>query len=312
MVLGASGFLGRWVAMALQEHGAILHLIVRSAQVARPIFSQYGISAEAIELDLEDAARTRNLLKRIRPYIVFNLAGYGVDRMERDEHLSFQINASLVTTICESIAPHSNWPGQQVVHAGSALEYGSISGNLAEDTAPCPTTVYGKTKLAGTLALSNYCVKNELRGLTARLFTVYGPGEHEGRLLPSLMAASRSGKPLELTWGTQKRDFTYVRDVAQGLLRLGLSGARPGEIVNLATGCLSSVRSFVETAARVLGIAPSALLWGKIPTRSEEMAHSPVAVDKLRQLTGWVPATGIQEGISAAQQFLDDGVLVHQ
>ena len=82
-----------------------------------------------------------------------------------------------------------------------------------------------------------------MRAVTARLFTVYGPGEHCGRLLPSLIEAARAEKPLELTAGTQLRDLTYVEDVAEGLLRLGLAQAEPGSVVNLATGHLTMVRS---------------------------------------------------------------------
>jgi len=74
-------------------------------------------------------------------------------------------------------------------------------------------------------------------------------------------------------------------------------------VVNLATGRLTAVRDFAERAARVLGIAPSLLRFGALPTRGEEMAHDPVNVTRLRQLTGWTPAIGPDEGLAKSAAF---------
>ncbi|MGH7321704.1 MAG: NAD-dependent epimerase/dehydratase family protein, partial [Candidatus Rokuibacteriota bacterium] len=235
----------------------------------------------------------------------FNLAGYGIDPAERDAEGAYQINAHLVGAIGEAMAEVRDpaWPGQDLVHAGSALEYGDVGGNLAEDCDPEPTTLYGQSKLAGTQSLSRCCADRGLRGLTARLFTVYGPGEHPGRLLPSLVRAARTGEPLGLTAGRQRRDFTFVADVAEGLLRLGLTRARPGDIVNLATGRLVTVRQFAETAARLLGMPDGRLRFGALPTRPAEMNHGPVNLDRLRGLIGWTPPTEVTDGILSTVAF---------
>ena len=114
-----------------------------------------------------------------------------------------------------------------------------------------------------------------LRGVTARLFTVYGPGETPERLLPSLIQAAKAGRPQRLTSGHQKRDFTYVEDAAEGLLRLGQSSAEPGAVINLATGRLTPVRGLVRIAADVLNIPAENLEFGALSDRPEEMSHSP-------------------------------------
>src|SRR5262249_48350625 len=286
--LGAAGFIGRRVARSLCEQEAGLFLVVRDAARANRIFSTYGIRGEVVEFDLNRLEDLRNLIVRLRPSITFNLAGYGVDRSERDEADAYRINADLPQTLCETIAEcrDREWMWQNLVHTGSALEYGEIGGDLSEDSQPEPTTLYGKSKLTGTQAVARCCGENGIRGVTARLFTVYGPGESEGRLGPSLMHVARTGQEIQLTDGRQRRDFTYVADVAEGLLRLGLSSAAPGEIVNLATGRLTTVRQFVEQAAGILNIPNERLLFGALPTRPEEMSHLPVAIDRLKSLTG--------------------------
>jgi UDP-glucose 4-epimerase len=299
VVLGASGFIGRWVARALGASGAELYLLVRQRREVEQFFGQSTLPGHFIELDLRDTGAVWRCFRQIKPALTFNLAGYGVDRAERDEQMAYQINADLVRTVAEIVAETRDpaWSGQDFVHVGSALEYGVIGGNLAEDSTPQPTTLYGQSKLAGTLALAESCQKHHLKGLTARLFTVYGPGEHPGRLLPSLVETAKTGHFLALTAGTQKRDFTYVEDVAEGLLRLGLGSAQPGEIVNLATGQLTSVRSFIQIAAQVLQIPNDRLEFGAIPIRAEEMEHAPVSIVRLRRLIAWTPSTHIAEGI---------------
>jgi len=303
-VLGAAGFIGRWVARALCAQGAEVTLVVRPRTAVEEMFARYSVHGDVVAADLSDPAIVRALFREARPTITFNLAGYGVDRSEHDPASAYRINADLVRTMCDAVRTLKNpgWAGQHVVHAGSAAEYGHIGGDLAEDSVPRPTTTYGRSKLAGTYLLARGRRHGSVRGFAARLFTVYGPGEHDDRLLPSLLRAAATGDPLSLTAGQQKRDFTYVEDVAAGLLRLGVV-ASPGGIVNLSTGRLTSVRVFAETAGEILRLDPDRLRFGMRPDRSDEMEHDEVALERLRRLVAWIPPTGIAEGIRRSVQF---------
>ncbi len=299
VVLGAAGFIGRWVARGLSQAGARLSLVVRHRETAAPVFSSLGIDGEVIELDLLDPAGLRSLLTDVHPSVTFNLCGYGVDPTERDEKTAYRINADLIKELCEGVAASRDctWTGQALIHAGSALEYGDCHGNLDEASVPHPTTLYGKSKLTGTVALERAFRSGRLKGLTARLFMVYGPGEQTRRLLPMLLEAVRAGNDIPLTEGRQQRDFTYVEDVAEGLLRLAIHEDRKEAIVNLATGRLTTVREFVELAAEIMCLRRERLKWGALPTRSEEMRHQPLTLQRLRRLTDWSPSTTIEEGI---------------
>jgi nucleoside-diphosphate-sugar epimerase len=138
-----------------------------------------------------------------------------------------------------------------------------------------------------------------------RLFTVYGPGEPAGRLLPSLVECARRGGGLDLSSGNQLRSFTYVEDVAEGLLRAGLL-ALDGEAVNLSSGELLSVRRFAEIAAAVLGLDAGQLRFGVEPVREWEMPIEGVNRERLRKLLGWLPPTSAEQGIrkTVAAQML--------
>jgi nucleoside-diphosphate-sugar epimerase len=298
MVLGAGGYIGRRLAARLAAGGAEVIRVVRPGGTPASEADQVGGRTVAVDLSVPGEATA--LLRTQQPAITFNMAGYGVSPAQRDADLAQRINADLPAELCRACGekvPGDGWPGLRLVHAGSALEYGVARGDLEESTPPLPTTDYGRTKLAGTLAVADAVRAGELRGTTARLFTVYGPGESAGRLLPSLLAAAGRTEPIPLTAGTQWRDFTFLDDVTEGLLRLGALAEGPPATVNLATGVLTSVREFATRAAAVIGLAPDQLQFGALPARPEEMAHDPVNVVRLATATGWTPGTGIEAGV---------------
>jgi len=307
LVLGASGFIGAWLARTLATCDAELHLAARDPEAVRGALGALASCTEQHALDARDPRALSALLAKLKPAVTFNAIGYGVARDERDAGLSTVLNTQLPGWIADGLGALRlpTWSGQRLVHLGSALEYGTATGDLDETGPHSPTTLYGQTKLAGTRALAERAAALRLPATCARLFTVYGPGEHAGRLLPSLLAARDGDTPIPLTAGLQKRDFTYVEEVAEALLRVGATpGALPAAL-NLATGKLHTVRRFVEVAAEVLELDPQRLIFGALPTRPEEMEHGPVRVRRLSGALGWQPMLGLAEGLRRTAEFAD-------
>ena len=304
LVLGGGGFIGTWVAAALVHAGARVTVSARSREAALAALARHGVHCEVRAFDLAHPGEAARLVAALRPAIVFNLAGYGVDPSERDEELAARLNAGLVADLAENVQVKSGWRGQALVHTGSALEFGQQGGDFSDPWLCQPTTLYGRTKLAGSEALRTISLRRGVRAISARLFTVYGAGEHAGRLLPTLLRARSSAEPIPLTAGLQLRDFTYVGDVVHGLLRLGaLHDALPSRALNLATGSLSTVREFVETSADALAIDRGRLQFGALPTRMEEMSHAPVSVRALEAAVGWKPGVSIRQGLLETLAF---------
>lgn len=306
LVLGANGFIGRWVARRLTDVGAHVSAAVRRPAAFGEVARRWQIHADVIAFDATTDDAVARLVEKAAPDVVFNLTGYGVDRSETDLEVMARINEALVRRLAEVLsttAPFSAWPGRRLVHSGSALEYGLVDGTVSEDGPAYPHNDYGRTKLAGTMALHDVAQSTGLRSVTARPFTVFGPGEHPGRLLPTISKAAATRSTALLSSGLQSRDFVYVEDVAEGLLRLGLSEGPEGETVNLASGRLTTVRAFAETAASVLELPSNQLLFGREAVRADEMRITGVDVSRLRERTGWTPDPDLARTIRRSVQF---------
>lgn len=292
LVVGASGFVGRHVAEALVHRQAEVGLAVRDPDRLAPALRTLPV----LQVDCVEPGALAAAVARWRPAVLFQLAGYGVARHERDPGLMQRLNCDLPGEAAAALAacPQPDWPGLRLVHAGSAFEYGALSVPLDEAALPAPTTDYGRSKLAGTELLLATARRHGLPALVARLFTVFGPGERDGRLFPTLLAARRHQQPVALSSGEQRRDFTLVWDVADALLDLALApaaavltGTGPFDAgtLNLASGRLHTVRAFATAAADALGIAPSRLRFGELPAAGEP-PHPPVPTTRLQQALG--------------------------
>ncbi|NOZ84925.1 MAG: NAD(P)-dependent oxidoreductase [Deltaproteobacteria bacterium] len=310
MVLGSTGFIGTNLSAALISAGVRPCLVGRMRSRLRLSVEPGTFHFEEVS-DLTQPDLVEDLILTHQPQVVFNLVACDVESSEKKPEKAHETNCRLVeraVTAVSGINP-GTWQGARFVHTGTALEYGAVHGPLHEDGPAVPTTVYGRTKLEGTLTLKKLAASNDIPAITARLFTVYGPFEAAGRLLPYLAGCAASGRPARLTQGIQKRDFTFVADVVEGLLRLGACSRPRGTPVNLATGKLTSVSEFVQAAALVLGMRPEKLRFGQLGTRPWEMKHKPVTIRRLLDLTGWAPLTMPPAGIEETLEYLNSIML---
>lgn len=319
LVLGASGFVGRWVARECARRGAAVR-----AQVREPArFPQaFRAGLELVQADLSEPGSVARLVAELRPALVLNAAGYGVAKDERDEARLRRINVGLVQELVEALAhlPVSAGsaplePRVRLVHIGSALEAGPAPATL-EETAPLrPSEPYGISKAAATNWLD--ATRERVPNVVARAYTVFGGGERPGRLVPSLLAARASTGRIPLSAGTQQRDWLYVEELARALVELALVDAAAvrarrypfdAPCLNVASGVLTSVRDFVRAFAAEFALAPERLGFGDLPPLATEMHHPPVPIERLRAALGWTPSAGPAHGLAELAARVEEGL----
>jgi nucleoside-diphosphate-sugar epimerase len=170
---------------------------------------------------------------------------------------------------------------RRFVVAGSCFEYGR-SGERYEaiptDAPLEPTNAYAASKAAASIALRQWAEEYQLSLQILRIFHVYGEGEAETRLWPSLRRAALAGDDLPMTKGEQVRDFMPVEEVAAAFLARAQdgNGFNPcSEILNLSSGSPCSLREFAEHWWLIF-TANGNLLFDKLPyRRGEVMRYTP-------------------------------------
>ncbi len=161
------------------------------------------------------------------------------------------------------------------VSAGTCFEYGAAGerlGKIPVDAPLEPTTSYPASKAAATVAFQSLVRELGVGMKMLRIFQVYGPGEAEGRLWPSLRAAALSGEDLEMTAGDQVRDFVHVSDVAKAFVDAAEEqalGAGQLEIRHVGSGKAQTVADFARSIWRETE-AKGELKLGALPPRPNE------------------------------------------
>ena len=165
---------------------------------------------------------------------------------------------------------------RKFIITGTAFEYGHsverfdyipVTANLE------PSMSYPASKAASSIAFYQWAIEHKLKLQYLRLFQVFGEGESENRLWPSLKKAAISGENVDMTKGEQLRDFIPVEDVANRLIQaLEFKNIEFGKPIfkNVGTGNPSSIKDFAEFWWKKWG-ATGKLNFGSIPYRNNEV-----------------------------------------
>ena len=129
----------------------------------------------------------------------------------------------------------------------------------------------------------------------ARVFLPYGPGDEPRRLIPSLLAALSAGKPINVTDGSQVRDFVYAPDIADLLVRL-LATPDANGAYNVGTGRGTAVRQVIQWVADYFN-ARELVHFGSQARRDDEPAALVADMAKVERILGWHAPTSIESGL---------------
>ncbi|MCP8937887.1 NAD-dependent epimerase/dehydratase [Alsobacter sp. SYSU M60028] len=277
LVTGASGFIGRQALAPLARMGFEVHAAGRR-ELHAP-----GVVAHAC--DLLDAGAARALLRRVCPDAVLHAAWY----VEHGKFWTAPENADWREATLALGAAAADAGVRRFVGVGTCVEYDWSDGGATdrrEGDALAPSFPYGEAKAASFAGLSRLSAERGLSFAWGRLFHLFGPGEPEARLVPSIVAALREGRPAEIGAGRQVRDFLSSVDAGAALAALcacGVEGA-----VNVASGEGIAVAALAGEIAEAAGL-PDLLRIGARPDRPGEPPRMVADVTRLREEVGFVP-----------------------
>ncbi|HEY8608865.1 MAG TPA: NAD-dependent epimerase/dehydratase family protein [Noviherbaspirillum sp.] len=313
LVTGAAGFIGSHVAARLAGLGHVVlgcdnfndyyDPALKHERVAA-LLAPRGVRCETVEI--ADAARLQALFDQCKPTHVVHLAAQaGVRYSLSNPQAYIQSNLAGFANILEACRSARV---RHLLYASSSSVYGANSQTpfREDDRTDEPVSLYAATKKSNELMA--YCYSH-LYGFPAsglRFFTVYGPWGRPDMAYFSFAEKMLRGEPIPVfANGELYRDFTYVDDIVEGVVRLlfkpveAKEGGAPHTVFNIGNHQPVRVMDFVATLERVLGVK------ARIDFQPMQPGDVPATFAdtwRLRQHVGFSPSTALEAGL---EQFRD-------
>jgi UDP-glucose 4-epimerase len=294
IVTGGAGFIGSNLVDALVAEGHEAHALDDLSKGRRE-----NVSAPT-ELHVADIREPDAVFDAVRPEIVFHLAAQADVRVSVEKPaVDADVNILGTIRILEAARRH----GAKVVFASSGgAAYGECDGPAPESAPLRPLAPYGTSKVCGEEYLATW---NRLYGtahVSLRLGNVYGPRQvshGEAGVVAIFMGLLRDGgTPTIFGDGRQTRDYVYVGDVADAMLR---AIDRDGGVFNVGTGVETSVMELYGAIRAAAGIDREPAF---APARLGELQRSVLDPSLARVELGWMPRHSLGEGLDKTWAFI--------
>ncbi|WOH79505.1 NAD-dependent epimerase [Bradyrhizobium sp. BEA-2-5] len=328
LVTGAAGFIGFHVSQRLLSEGhdvvgvdSINDYYDPSLKLARLDLLKSNSRFSFEKLDLADRGKAKALFDRCRFAKVIHLAAQaGVRYSIQDPHAYVDANMQGFLNILEGCR-HNGC--QHLVYASSSSVYGANSKLpfSTEDGVDHPISLYAASKRANELMAHSYSHLYRLPTTGLRFFTVYGPWGRPDMAMFIFARSILAGEPIRLfNHGRMRRDFTYVDDVSQGVVRLidrapqGLqnwnsdkpdraTSSAPWKIYNIGNNKPEELTHVISLLEKELGkVAVREML----PMQPGDVEATYAEVKDLERDIGFRPATPIEEGVARFVKWYRD------
>jgi UDP-glucose 4-epimerase len=281
LVTGGSGFLGSHLCRKLHHNNADVHATSRRPRVKvqnGPLWWQS---------DLTNIEEVQNLLSKIRPEVIYHLAGsVGASP---DQQLVLPTFHSLLLSTINLLCVGTELGCRRIILAGSLTEPGP------QDTHPIPTSPYAAAKWAARGYGRMFHVLYKTPIVVLIPFMTFGPGQNQTKLIPSVILSALRGESPQLASGQWEADGVYVDDVIEGFLTAAHAPGVEGKTIDLGSGVATSVRAVVELLVQQMGtrLKPA---FGVLPDRPMEPIRVANAAETKAWL-GWEVTTQLESGL---------------
>lgn len=308
LVTGGAGFIGSHLVEELLRRGQYVRIVDNFVTGKREnVDAAINAAREAVgrtpegppELitgDLADEAVARRAVDGM-DFVLHQAAIPSVPRSIKDPIASNRANIDATLNVLVAARDAGT---KRVVFAGSSSAYGDTPTlPKREDMPTNPLSPYALQKLTCEHYLQMFTRLYGLETVTIRYFNVFGPRQdpgsaYSGVISRFLLALTENEQPVIYGDGEQTRDFTYVANVVDAVLRAVDAPEAPGHVINVATGGRISLNELLASLQRLTGNTTAAKYE---PGRSGDVRDSQADISKAERLLGYRPIVALDEGL---------------
>jgi nucleoside-diphosphate-sugar epimerase len=295
LVTGGAGFIGSHLAEELVRRGHRVR-VVDSLITGKRANIEHISAVEFVEGDLADPEVARRAVEGCE-FVLHQAAIPSVPRSVKDPIATNRANVDATVNV---LVASRDAGVKRLVFAGSSSVYGDAATlPKHEEMTPNPLSPYALQKLVGEQYLQMFTRLYGLETVTIRYFNVFGPRQdpsspYSGVISVFASSLLQNRSPNIYGDGGQTRDFTYVANVVDGVLRACEAPKAGGEVINVATGGRISLNDLFEEMKRIVGasVAPT-----YAPPRQGDVRDSQADIRKAKALLGYEPVVPFDEGL---------------
>jgi nucleoside-diphosphate-sugar epimerase len=295
LVTGGAGFIGSHLAEELTRRGHTVR-VADSLVTGKRTNLDHVKGVEFLEGDLADLPFAQRAVEGV-DYVLHQAAIPSVPRSVKDPIASNRANVDATLNV---LVAARDARVKRLVFAGSSSAYGNTATlPKREDMPNSPLSPYALQKVIGEQYLQMFTRLYGLETVSIRYFNVFGPRQdptspYSGVISVFATALLENRSPMIYGDGEQTRDFTYVANVVDGVLRACEAPGASGEVINVATGGRISLNQLFRTMRDVVGgsVEPT---HGDV--RSGDVKDSQADIAKARRLLGYQPIVSFEEGL---------------
>lgn len=309
LITGGLGFLGSNLAHKLLKAGANVTVIDNLAPLYGGNFYNIETIKSKITIIINDMRNMEILLPIIeKTNIIFHMAAQ-VSYIDSNnmpyEDLDLNARATLnILECCRRINLSA-----KIIFASSRMVYGKVDGLIVHENSPTnPLSLYGIHKLTSEKYLMMYYKDFGIPSTVLRLTNPYGPKQQIKHSKYSLVGwfirQAMEGKPIRIFGdGAQLRDYIYVDDIINAMLKCTESECAVGEVINVGSGESTKFSDMVKIVVSTVQSATMEFVpW---PENYEKVETGDISMDisKLEMITGWKPEVSLKEGVFKTYEF---------
>ncbi len=310
LVTGGTGFVGSNLVRKLSLSKNKIHLLTRNSSNFWRI-DDVKKKLDIHKVDIFDKKKLEIVIKKIDPKIVFHLAAYGIKRSEND--ISKTLDTNIIGTH-NLFSILSNQRVKRIVNVGSVFEYGQKLNNNGFLETDClhPLTFYGITKAAQTNIANHFFKFRSLPVTTLRLFTPYGMFEEKGRLVTDIMFAIIKNKKLKISSPKSVRDFVFIDDVIEALIKASKTPNINGKVFNIGFGESNSVENIVKLSQNFSNYKIKTMITNNQKQDYDLLGGKGYAnITKAKKILNWKPKYSLEEGLQKTYDWYQKNISLY-